>query len=332
MTTHDADSHQLAYVKTTNSHPYCNFGDGLSPIIVALITGCPVHHCNFDSFSERISAIGTIGHSLRNGRVHIWGTGLDPRVSQNSSQPFWSGPSSPTEFLIHATRGPLTRIAFEAIGATMTWPAVYGDPAILIRSYLKSLVDTRSQKYANSDKIGLVLHMTELESFSPVSQPSSKRARYHQLDPSRFAIINPLVSPTPEALIDKIAEIASYSYILSTSLHGLIIADCFGAKSAWLSDASGSPGCYENLCYGTKIDHRFRDYHLGLGMLYTPVYPCPLNGCLDYQNIVKFLDSLPLKVQHIDHTALSLLGAFPGKTGAIKQHKKIPELLLSLCL
>lgn len=322
----------LVYLKATADQPYSNFGDALSPIIVSLLSGRPINHCNLDSEEERISAIGTIAHSLRNGRIHVWGSGLDAAVPQDHAHRSWSGPRTPTEFVIHATRGPLTRVAFEAAGWAMSAPSVYGDPAILLPRYFQGLVEQRRETSQTDDKIGIVLHLSELELRHPLARAKPSLLRYQDLDSSLFSIINPLVEPSPVAVIEKVIEISTYDYILSTSLHGLIIADCFGVKSAWLSPGDGVPGFYGNLDLSEKIDHRFRDYHLGLGLLHTPVFPCPLHGTLDYSSVKSFLDSLPPKRDRLYNCARNLVGSFPGPVAPGCQYQKLPLMVSGIQL
>lgn len=294
----------LAYAASTLKKPFINFGDGLSAVVLALLTQKRIIRANFDSESHRISAIGTILHSFNNGYVDVWGSGLDSRIGQGSE--FYVGPKNPHTILkLHAVRGRFTASHLSCLGYSD--PGRYGDPAILIKLFLKDGLEI----HENKRKVGLVCHFTEFEAYSPTSTPKLDRQRYHNLDPAEFVVINPLVMPNAVSVINKVKEIASYGFIISTSLHGLIIADAFGIPCAMLGSENIRPGCLCNFDPSSPIDHRFRDYHSGLSIPWTPVFSVPYNEQLDYTGCVNFLTSLPSKALQIDCSIDMLLNSFP---------------------
>jgi len=294
----------LAYAGSTIKKPFVNFGDGLSAVVIALLTQRRIIRANFDSESYRFSAIGTILHSFNNGHVDVWGTGLDSRIGQGSE--FYAGPKSPhTVLKLHAVRGRFTSSHLSCLGYND--PCRYGDPALLIKLFIKSNLI----KNENKNKVGIVCHFTEFETYSPNSFPKLDRQRYHNLDPDQFAVINPLVMPNAVSVINKVKEIASYGFILSTSLHGLIIADAFGIPCAMLGSRNIEPARLCNFDYSSPIDHRFRDYHSGLSIPWTPVFSVPYNSQLDYYSCVNFLTTLLDKTKQIDRSVDMLLNSFP---------------------
>lgn len=113
---------------------------------------------------------------------------------------------------IYAVRGPLTRETL--INAGNDCPEVYGDPALLLPYYYNPQIE---KKY----KIGIIPHWT------------SRPERY----------ISEKILNDPEVKIikmggykkwtDVIDEILSCEYIVSESLHGLIVAEAYGIPNVW---------------------------------------------------------------------------------------------------
>lgn len=67
---------------------------------------------------------------------------------------------------------------------------------------------------------------------------------------SRYKLIDPL--QTPEKVI---AEITSSEFVLSSSLHGLIVADSFGIPNMWMPLSNSITGG----------DYKYRDYYSSIG-------------------------------------------------------------------
>lgn len=123
-----------------------------------------------------------------------------------------------------AVRGPLTRQAI--IGAEV--PEVYGDPALLLRLIY---APASEKKY----KVGIVPHYAD--------KP------YVKLLPNQ-KLIN--IEQPWRTVIDQIVECET---IISSSLHGVIIAEAYGIPAQWAF-------------YGDRIhnaDFKFRDYFMGTG-------------------------------------------------------------------
>ena len=59
----------------------------------------------------------------------------------------------------------------------------------------------------------------------------------------------------------------SCRHILSTSLHGLVIAECYGIPSSWFATYGQGEGRELKLDDDQeKVDHRVRDFYLGAGV------------------------------------------------------------------
>lgn len=68
----------LSWATRSRKFPFINFGDELSLFIhEKLFPNIKFSHCFFDSNKTRISSIGTILHEFYNGKVLVWGTGMD---------------------------------------------------------------------------------------------------------------------------------------------------------------------------------------------------------------------------------------------------------------
>lgn len=196
-----------------------NFGDMLSPYVIEKITGVPPL---FAARGERLLAVGSTVKFAEAG-VTVWGTGT-PRASDKVSPE--------ANFL--AVRGPLTRELIRRNGGTC--PDVYGDPALLLPMIY-------APRRRPSYKLGLVRHTIHSEipvHCEEVKEISVFRCGYREI----------------EGFID---EIADCERILSSSLHGLIVANAYGVPARWCT-FSGAPEQIKG--DGTK----FADYWLSAGI------------------------------------------------------------------
>ena len=238
-----------------------NFGDILNPYVVEKLSGVPPRYVRRGA---GILAIGSVIKFATDGTV-VWGAGtprMTDRLSANADY--------------RAVRGPLTRqLVIESGGSC---PEVYGDPAwFLPVLYRPKLADRRF-------KLGLVLHYAnegEVEAGTDVRLISVKRAGYEGI----------------EQFID---ELCSCERILTTSLHGLIVAHAYGIPARWChvpDSANPLPGD------GTK----FHDYMLSVGLEPEDPLPLPRGTCvtLDY---VSEAERLPPR--QIDLEALASVAPF----------------------
>jgi pyruvyltransferase len=211
-----------------------NFGDELCPDLVALVSGRPVVYA--DPSDCQLVALGSVmEHAFRAKRsepVPIWGTGF---IREDS-------PTMPDRVIPHAIRGPLS--ASRVDGS----PAL-GDPGLLAR-YLIGYTVKRFH-------VGLVPHYTDME--LPIARS------FGDLVPDS-TIISPLQEPR-----EVISQIAACDVVLSSSLHGLIVADSLGVPNVWveLSDNVAGAG------------YKFRDY-LGCFGINDPT-PVRVTGAPDYE-------------------------------------------------
>ena len=164
--------------------------------------------------------IGSIIENRCNSKSIIWGAGC---ISYD--KPF----VKPKKVL--AVRGPLTRERL--LNAGVYCPEVYGDPALLLSQYYKPNV---GKKY----KIGIIPHYVD-KSCSCINYAKGQDV----------CIIDIQNYTDFRCFVDQINEC---EFILSSSLHGIIIADTYGVPNAWVE--------FSNNIVGNRF--KFYDYFLSV--------------------------------------------------------------------
>jgi pyruvyltransferase len=313
----------LAWAASTSDTPYSNFGDALNPILLHLLTGREITHSNFDSNESKLVAIGTILQDFRNGKVDVWGTGLDVRVPcQQGERRYFDPRITNVDYCVHAVRGIMTAHTLSSFGVNV--PKVYGDPAILLRRLLHSYVKGERQ-----DKLGMVCHLSELQNYTDFSEVSD--LELYKFDSEEAKVISPLTKPFAKCILEKIKEIASYNFILSRSLHGLIIADIFDIPCAYYTTGGFESGVYSIFDNSVDIDHRFRDYYSGIGRTVVPVYVCPDEG-IDVDDAKQFLTRNWEPFSQWDAISERLVNALPFCVDGYTDHTEFASSIDALKL
>ncbi|WP_416668879.1 polysaccharide pyruvyl transferase family protein [Egbenema bharatensis] len=286
---------------TTLNRPYANLGDALSPVIVSALSGLPIVHRHFDSNSERFACVGTIGQNFSRGTVHLWGTGVD--ASRNPIHPQFRLYQRPpnTNFVVHALRGPVSSHTFRREGIEV--PDVYGDPVW----FLPSIIEPSEKKQY---ELGVVVHLTELSELSATASTHEAFLRY-RIPPelsSTIRIINTLTEPTFDAIEQKVKEITSCKRILSTSLHGLVIAEAYNIPCLHLrSRRKGATRV--NLEDETEIiDQRMRDFYRGVGLKTLVTYSQKRSKETNWEDVIQAIDT---HWQPLEWNPEPFLEAFP---------------------
>ena len=165
---------------------------------------------------------GLFGRSL-----HVWGTGsIEARVSRRCKHH------------VHALRGPRTAslqrssTSLDPAAHPALQPPVYGDPGLLAELLLPS-----SHRRRPTIALGLIPH------YKDAALPAVQQILDHFPAAKVIDVFN-----TPQRVVE---QIASCHHVLSSSLHGLIVADAVGVPSRWLKLSDGVRGG------GWK----FRDYY-----------------------------------------------------------------------
>ncbi|MEA1899070.1 MAG: polysaccharide pyruvyl transferase family protein [Bacteroidota bacterium] len=213
-----------------------NFGDILSPYLVQKITSKPVRYVflrpgnkrkfkslNFRNPQFSYFAIGSIISRVNSNSV-VWGSGAFGVENENHL-------TRETKYL--AVRGPLTRNLLRIHGGDC--PEIYGDPALLLPEVFNPKVE---KKY----KIGVILRWSERE-----------------WNKTEFGHDVKKIYLGTEDIEGTMLDILSCEKIISSSLHGIVLADAYGIPSAWLS--STTPKGFE---------FKFYDYFLSVNKIQKP--------------------------------------------------------------
>lgn len=221
-----------------------NMGDQLNKLIVEELFDCEVKRHTY--LTGKISGIGSgLGQFTLHGNwamiiaerlagmifpnVTIWGSGFYHYKERDTS--FYR-----KNIRFAAVRGELSRERVERIlGKKMSIPT--GDAGILAPCLLRN----REEKIYD---VGIIPHMNELKNDMRTIQKIA--ASY-----SNSIIINVTDNP-----LEVVKQIAQCRIIVSSSLHGLIVADGFGIPNAHIviTDKLGGDG------------FKFDDYYSGYGL------------------------------------------------------------------
>lgn len=199
-----------------------NFGDYLSKVVVKGVIenhrpqlSQAITYYDGDS-SERLFAIGSIIHHARDNEI-IWGSGINGKAL---------GRKIKSDYLdVRMVRGPLTRKILLDQG--IECPRNFGDPGLLVSDVFNlGNAERVNKKYPYS----LVLNLNDV-------------GLYEKED----YIIYP-----DWGLERVIRRIRASEIVISTSLHGLVIAEAYGVPARHL------------LSFGEPV-FKYMDYYLGTG-------------------------------------------------------------------
>lgn len=197
-----------------------NLGDIINPYVIEKLSGVPPRYAKA---GEGVCAIGSIIKFAKEG-TPVWGSGSPHTEDTLDSKADY-----------RAVRGPLTRdLVLRNNGEC---PKIYGDPAW----FLPIIYNSRPAK---THRTGLILHFTHEEAPIEIG------------DEIRRIPIRRIGFREIEAFLD---EVLSCERIISTSLHGVIIAQAFGIPAA-LATANES----STQVHGDGV--KFRDYFLSVGL------------------------------------------------------------------
>lgn len=206
-----------------------NWGDYINPFLVEKLTGKKVvSYKRIYNIKNRrkLYGVGSILHHPGLENSIVWGSGFiyPPKKLYGS----------PSKIL--ALRGKKSAKIFENFGVPHNH--IYGDPALLFPTFYKPV---KELKY----KIGIIPHYSELKAFENNLKLSNNK---------EVKVISPMV-PGNEVykIIDQIKEC---EIIISSSLHGLILADAYQVPSLRFN--------FSNKLVGG--DFKFNDYYSGVGL------------------------------------------------------------------
>ncbi len=205
---------------------YANFGDMMSPWLVRNISKQEVSMPRMNGFfkEDHYFVIGSI-LSNTNKKSIVWGSGLlEPDQVVLATK-------------FHAVRGPLTREALTKRNKNV--PDVYGDPAILSPKFYNP---NPSYKYETA----IIPHIVD---FNFIKEREEKN------NTGRL-VINLL-----DSIETIIEQMKSSKRILSSSLHGVIVAHAYRIPVLWVK--------FSDKLIGSSHNFKFHDYFQGIQ---TPYY------------------------------------------------------------
>lgn len=207
-----------------------NFGDQLNPYLFFKMTGKKAEYGVPSPDTTTILAIGSVLGMFMNQLSHcvIWGSGFGRMPSKLKC--FLKNEKMTIPQKIFAVRGPLTQKAFSSFN--INCPNIYGDPALLVPRYFNPAIN-------NKYEIGVIPHYSEYN-----------HSWVNGIKNEDTLIVN--VNDPVEEVIQKIV---SCKKIISSSLHGLIIADAYQIPSVWITIT-------EHL---KRQSFKFYDYYYSIG-------------------------------------------------------------------
>ncbi len=202
-----------------------NFGDYLSVKLVERIINGPVTIFKKQSgvFQRKLLAVGSI-LSVASDYDVIWGCGVNGKTLMPSSFHF-------SYVDIRAVRGPLTR-QFILDNFGLSCPEVYGDPVLLFPYFFPEFQRKENPSY----EYIIIPHYTEKHLFPK-------------------EVYSNVVYPT-DPWDEVVNKILSSKFVISSSLHGIVVAEAYGIPARLLK-----------ITYNEPL-FKYQDYYWGTGRPY----------------------------------------------------------------
>ena len=238
------------YVFTGQYTSNRNFGDALGilmPKLFGVNNGkCMPKRYVFDWIYRRGTNLQMVGSTLGdvNENSILCGAGAISINQRIRNKPY----------KIISVRGPLTREL--CIKQGIDCPPVYGDPAMLLPLFYNPRPSTYI--HTGSQKVGLIPHYVDKE--NGIVKQLAKNQEIHVIDillsPNKFGKMS--VENEWKKWID---ELCSCDCVISSSLHGLIIAEAYGIPTLWVKFSDEING----------DDFKFYDYYASIGLSVSPL-------------------------------------------------------------
>mgnify|MGYP004507497087 FL=1 len=232
----------------SSDEEYGNFGDLLSRWIVEKLSGKEVVKYKYELVMPHFCAIGSI--LSRNeicSSVVVWGSGfISPqnkwKIRLTAIRQFFRGRYGHAKIL--AVRGKKTRNIL--INAGFECPEVYGDPALLMPTLYTP------KKGESKYRVGIICHYVheELPGFLNNKLDGVKKIHIYR---------------SYDKITDFIDEVCSCDVIISSSLHGLIIANAYGIPAVRMIVKGYS--VHPNKSKEYRQDFKYEDYLSGFNAL-----------------------------------------------------------------
>lgn len=220
-----------------------NFGDVITPYLVRHVSNGECAFIHKLATQKHLVATGSIAKSASTGAI-VWGSGIIDNTDVLSPHAIWK-----------SVRGPITSKAlYDQTNIKVT---NFGDPSLLMPKFFSPNVE---KKY----KYGIVPHYIDKE-----------------LPPQLFnfkscKLIDILCSDDDQSIENKIKEILECEYIISSSLHGIIIAHAYGIPAVHVK--------MSDRLYGNGV--KFDDYAQSVNWDYHKI---ELTSMVDDTNVGRLL-------------------------------------------
>lgn len=225
------------------------------------------------------SCIGSIIGDFKAANYEVWGSGVIKENHELKSIPQ----------KVHSVRGPLTRK--ELLKNGIQCPENYGDPALLISRYYRKIVD---KQYL----WGIIPHYTDEDNPTIIE--------FCKNHPDVLLISMRNYKDWHE-IPDKIMNCHR---IMSSSLHGLIIADSYGVKNVWLRFSDEIKGG----------DFKYQDYFQSVGRKVDgPIF---INKPQDLEKII--IEDKTSRANNINFK--SIFDACPFRKDLVDYRNLVPKL------
>jgi hypothetical protein len=293
----------LVWVRATQSR-IGNLGDSLSSLVVSVLSGSPIAPLGFTTKSPRMVAVGTIAQNLRGSTVHLWGTGLDVgrRAFGNRMAAFAAAPD--TSYVVHAVRGAHTRKTMLEAGLHV--PPIYGDAGW----YMPRIIS--DYKVEKKYELGVIPHISAMASKSPEVDLRPSALRFQGSEMEGVRLLNTFHDATWAGFKSKFEEMLSCKRIITTSFHGLIIADAYRIPCIYFP--LGNPGMQiADVEQGSAlVDHRVADFYAGGDRKKLPVFCGHEHEATRWDQVIQAIDRHYEPFTHGHET--NFLEAFPFQT------------------
>jgi hypothetical protein len=201
---------------------YGNFGDLLGPELVTALAGYKTIFAGDEFPHSKLITVGSVLHRAKHNDV-VWGAGI--KGSKPELNP------GVRELDVRAVRGPITYDFLRRRGFNLDKVKLLFDPGLMIAWLYPELLKKNEDNIVD---VRFVPHFNDLDFY---------RRKYPELEK---IIIN------PDGFVFDIAKkIVTAKTIVSSSLHGIIIAEALGIPAIWLAPVSG------------EDELKFYDYYLG---------------------------------------------------------------------
>lgn len=238
-----------------------NLGDYLGKVIVEwMLEKKGLSLNDYVEKKKHLITVGSGGLKMFQDAT-IWGTGIYGGHTNKWSERFHNAKHRKLD--IRAVRGPLTRDVYLDLGHKC--PEIYGDPAILMPLIYMPKTIEKKHEY-------MIIPQYTQETWL-----------------RRYIRSEHVISMNTDDYKSVIDQIVSCKYVISSSLHGIILAESYNVPAIYFN---GRPG---------RQQFKFKDYYLGTGRTKFPLVT----------SLVEAYDSYPPELPDLSELREGLLKSFP---------------------